>query len=332
MIQKPRQVLDICCDGALLAGECLSRQIYFRSPWLRNALKRCHTASKKPLQVARCDELQEYLRQIGVLPGAMVMAHTSVTNVRLAKTDNGSLQGGFLKTAKTLVHNLLELVGTTGTLLMPTNPQYQADDINYTKSERVEMVISYDPQCTPSAVGLANELFWRQKGVLRSLHPFNPLAAKGPLAEELLRDNLNANEPLPHGKDSAYYRFCMKNGLVVGLGVPLWYALTVIHVPEEIRDTEWQIKNFFEKRRYSIRINGQDEIHTVRQRQCEYAMFYCCNRKVRRDLLREGILHEGKVGSMIVDWTHSREVYDYFMERNRKSPYPYYGVSLFGGG
>jgi hypothetical protein len=57
-------------------------------------------------------------------------------------------------------------------------------------------------------------------------------------------------------------------------------------------------------------------------------MFYNCNRKVHRDLVKEGILHEGKISGMIVDWAHSGEVYDYFMERNKKSHYPYYGVSL----
>ena len=324
--------MDICLDSALLAGEYISRQIYFRSAWLRNALKRFNSVSNLPLQVASRNELRDYLREIGVVQGALVMAHTSVTNVRLVDADNAVDRGSFLTAAKNLVEDLLSLVESAGTLLMPTNPQYQIDDINYSKAERAAKVISYDPQRTPCAVGLVNELFWRRQGVLRSLHPYNPLAAKGPLAEELLRDNLNANEPLPHGIDSAYYRFCSQNGLVISLGVPLWYALTVIHVPEEIRDVDWPINDFFEKRRYSIRINGQDEIHIVRQRRFEYAMFNCCNRKVRRDLLREGILHEGKVGGIIVDWTNSREVYDYFMERNRKSPYPYYGVSLFGGG
>ena len=42
---------------------------------------------------------------------------------------------------------------------------------------------------TPSAVGLVNELFRRQPGVQRSLHPYNTLAARGPLAAELLRQS-----------------------------------------------------------------------------------------------------------------------------------------------
>ena len=184
---------------------------------------------------------------------------------------------------------------------MPTNPQYQLEDGRFSDAERKDLVLHYDPQRTPCAVGMANELFWRRKGVLRSLHPHNPLAARGPLAEELFRDNLNDREPLPHGVDSGYYRFCLRNGLVIGLGAPLWHSITIIHVPEEIRDASWPIENFFERRRYAIRIDGQEKIFTVRERRPEFGALCNCNRKVRRDLLREGILHEGKIGTAIVD-------------------------------
>ena len=259
------------------------------------------------------------------------MAHTAVTNLRLVESRNDAASGGFLATAKTLVDDLLHLLGPTGTLLMPTNPQYQVADGDRSPAERNALVLAYDPQRTPCTVGMANELFWRQKGVLRSLHPYNPLAARGPLAEELFRDNLNSRDPLPHGVDSGYYRFCLHNGLVLGLGVPLWHSMTIIHVPEEVRETAWPIRDFFEKRRYRIRIDGTDETHVVRQRCPEFGAFSNCNRKVRRDLLREGILHEGKMGGVIVDWASAREVFDYMMERDCHSHYPYYGVNFMRG-
>ncbi len=164
--------------------------------------------------------------------------------------------------------------------------------------------------------------------MLRSLHPFNPLAAKGPLAEELLHDNLNSREPLPHGIDSGYYRFCRRNGLALSVGAALWHSITIIHVPEEIRDTDWPIKDFFERRRYAIRLESEERIYTVRQRRPEFGLICNCNRKVRRDLLREGILHEGLIGETIVDWASAGDVFDYMMEKNSKSHYPYYGVGL----
>lgn len=319
-------IFESCLDGVLLGSEVLARQVYWRMPSLQKALRKLRPAAKKPVQAVARGELRDYLRAIGVAEGKLVMAHTGVTNLRLSQPGDEASKGGFPATAMQLVDDLLDLLGPGGTLLMPTNLQYQADDSLWDSAAREASVLHYDPRRTFCAVGMANELFRRWKGVLRSLHPYNPLAARGPLAEELLHDNLNDREPLPHGVDSGYYRFCMRGGLVISVGVPLWYAITIIHVPEEIREADWPIKNFFERRRYAIRIEGEEKIFTVRQRRPEFGALCNCNRKVRRDLLREGILHEGKIGTATVDWARSREVYDYFMERNRKFPYPYYGV------
>jgi aminoglycoside 3-N-acetyltransferase len=172
---------------------------------------------------------------------------------------------------------------------------------------------------------LANELFWRRQGVLRSLHPHNSLAACGPLAAELLRDNLNEHKPLPHGVYSGYYRFCQQNGLVISIGVPLGRYLTLIHVAEEVRDDRWPIPDFFVDHQYLVRIGGHERLWVVRQHGLEYGMFCLCMRKLHRDLLAQGILHEGMVGGVRVDWARAREVFDYMMSRNERSPYPYYG-------
>ncbi len=230
-----------------------------------------------------------------------------------------------MTTANNLVNDLLDLVGPTGTLVMPAHAYYQVQDALSSPAQR-EAVISYDPLTTPCSVGLANELFWRRKGVLRSQHPFNSLAAYGPLAEELLRDNLNRDEPLPQGVYSGYYRFSQKNGLVISIGVPLQNSMTLIHTAEEVRDQDWPIKDFFQQRRYLVRINSRDELYVVRQRRAEYGMYCICVRKTFRDLVRAGIVRESMVGSVRVDWARSREVLDYFLERNKNSHYPYYAI------
>jgi aminoglycoside 3-N-acetyltransferase len=222
----------------------------------------------------------------------------------------------------------LELLGPSGTLTMPTHALYQNEDALLSDAERRDHVIFYDPQRTPCWVGLANELFRRRGDVMRSLHPHNPLAARGPLAEELLRDNLNRDKPLPHGVYSGYYRLCQKNGLIISVGISLQNSMSMIHMPEEVRDEAWQIKNFFEERTYRIRIGEKDELYVVRQRKPKYSKYCICVHKIFRDLAREGILHETEVGGVRADWVHGKEVFDYFMKRNEKFPYPYYGLWL----
>jgi aminoglycoside N3'-acetyltransferase len=252
------------------------------------------------------------------------MAHTSVSGLMLTEpSGQGPEAPNPALVAKQLVDDLLELVGETGTLVMPTHARYQTED-EYGLHADPNHLITYDPRKTPCGVGLANELFWRRQGVERSSHPYNMLAACGPLAAELLRDNLNELKPLPHGVYSGYYRFCQQNGLVVSIGVPLGPYLTLIHVAEEVRDKDWPIKDFFEEKRYVVRIDGHDRTWVVRQHRLEYAMFCLCMRKVQRDLIGEGILHEAAVGSVRVDWARAREVFEYSMSRNQKSTYPYY--------
>jgi aminoglycoside 3-N-acetyltransferase len=259
-----------------------------------------------------------------VQEGALVMAHTSVARLRLSE-DQGAppRRSGFLDAAPKLLDDLQELVGKTGTLVMPTHPHYQMEN-DYVPFNEHDDPLPYDPQRTHCCVGLVNELFWRRKGVQRSLHPLNTLAACGPLAEELLRDNLNAHKPLPHGVYSGYYRFCQLNGLVVSIGIPLRRCLTLLHVAEDVRDEQWLIKDFFRERRYLVRDNGRDQLFVVRKPDLHYSRFSICWYTATHCLLREGILHEGKVGSIFVGWAHAREIFDYCMARNATSTFPYY--------
>lgn len=320
-----------CWDKCLLIAEWLARQVYWSSPWLRFWVRRRRARAHPLVQVARRDELKRYLRDIGVTEGALVMVHTSVSRLHLIDEPEQPEQErgapNFLTTASHLVDDLLELVGETGTLVMPSHAHYQAEN-EYTWPDDSASPTRYDPGATSCGVGLANELFWRRKGVQRSLHPYNTLAAHGPLAAELFRDNLNHFKPLPHGIYSGYYRFCQHDGLVVSIGVPLSQCLTLVHVGEDVRDAEWPIEGFYGERKYIVCIGGRDETSVVRQMRPEYDMFCLCLRKVRRDLIGAGILHEGRVASVRVDWAHSREVFEYLMSRNKSSTYPYYGAWL----
>lgn len=311
-------------DGLLLAGEWSFRQVYWRSLLLRNWIKRRRAAQAAPIQVAPREDLINYLRVIGVTPGALVMAHTSVTGLSFdpealaqGKTSNS------LQVAQDLVLMLEGLIDDTGTLLMPTHPVHK----NRSGSPNAETPV-YNPRTTPCGVGLANELFWRQDGTQRSLYPHNTLAARGPLAQSLLANNLNDSKPLPHGTQSGYYRFCQRNGLLISIGVPLASCFTLVHAAEEARDERFPVRDFFEERDYIVRHDGQDRPVTIRKTRTEFMMFSLCIRKLRRDLVGAGILHEGRVGTIRVDWAFSGDVFRFISDRNRTTTYPYFGTSL----
>lgn len=314
-------------DSLMLAGERLSRQVYWSVPWLRSAAKRWRAGRQPPAQRVVRTDLKTYLREIGLVDGALVMAHTSVSGLVLSDSDDSQTGRGLVAAAAQLVDDLLELVGPSGTLVMPSHAVYQSKNEDAEPPEETRPQ-RYDPRRTPCDVGLANELFWRRPGVLRSHHPRNTLAACGPCASELMQDNLNDRKPLAHGVDSGYYRFCQKNGLVVSVGIPLGRYMTLVHVAEDVRDEQWRVRDFFVDRKYLVRIGEEDRLCVVRMVRPEYSKFCLCMRKVVRDLLVEGILHEGSCQGVRVDWARADEVLDYMMRRNRRSSYPYFLTSL----
>lgn len=315
-------------DAALLLGEWTFRQVYWRNEAFRNWVKRRRARKPVVRQVAEKQHLMDYLEMIGVSAGSLVMAHTSVSGLSFDPSATpAEISGNALTTAHQLTTLLLEMVGQTGTLVMPTHPVYKSRATRSGATDSPEIPV-YDPLRTPSGVGLANELFWRTPGTQRSLYPHNTLAAKGPVAEELLRDNLASNKPLPHGVNSGYYRFCQKNGLLVSIGVPLSSCFTLVHAAEEARDEQWPVRDFFSERRYIVRQDGEEKPVTIRKTRTEFMMFSLCIRKLRRDLVSAGILHEGHVGTIRVDWAHSRDLFRFIWDRNRTTTYPYFGTKF----
>lgn len=307
-------------DGLLVVLERLARQLYWSFSGLRRWRRNKGKHEKLSYQQCSRKELLRYLNDIGVQNGVLAMFHTGIGGLSIVDERTQS-QPNAVALAQMLVEDFLGLVGPDGTLVMPTNAKYQTDELE----SETQCLAVYDPRRSPCGVGLVNELFWRRKGVKRSLFPFNMLAACGPLADELLHDNLNERTPSPHGVDSGYHRICQRNGLIVSIGVSLRECITIAHVVEEVR-SDWPIKDFFEDRIYQVVQDGQAQEWKVRLRRDHYAKFAYCRKKMGRDLIVEGVIHEGKVGTVIVDWARASEVYDFFLRKTVKRPYPYYGL------
>lgn len=315
-------------DAARIALETFERQIYFRSHWLMGARSRRQRRAPAPRQECTVTQLREYLKLIGVVPGALVMVHTSVRNVWLVTGEEHSpAMAQPAEVASKLLRELLDLLGDTGTLVMPTHPLYRRDPGYHSSADKSDLVLDYDPRKTPCRVGLANEIFRRLPGTERTLHPLDGVSVRGPKSADILRNNLNRSKPLPHGVDSSYYRICQNRGIVVSFGIPLIEYFTLIHTAEDIRDADWPVKNFFRERRFRVRINEEWDEWIVRERRPLFARSYC-EGQLRRDLLREGLLHEGHVGTIRVDWANTGEVLEFLLSRNKNNSYPYYFTKL----
>ena len=160
--------------------------------------------------------IAERVTALGVRRGGLLIVHSALGSLgRVDAAEDGVIEG------------LLDAVGPSGTLCMPT--------LTFGRYGPRRPPPLFDPARARSRVGRIPERFRRRIGVLRSLHPTHSMAALGPRAEELLvGHHLSAT---PCGPDSPWGRVAGLGGQVLLLGVGT-SACTMFHGPEEVAEPE----------------------------------------------------------------------------------------------
>lgn len=160
------------------------------------------------------DQLIRDLQSIGIQIGDSLMVHASLSKI-------GYVEGG----AETLVDALMQTIGNTGNLLMPSFPAAGRNK-DYLDKQPV-----FDALNTPSAMGIVSEVFRKWPGVVRSLHPTDPVCAFGPQAVWFTSGHFN--EPTPYTTASPFGRLVQNHGKILMLGTTLNGACTSLHVVED---------------------------------------------------------------------------------------------------
>ena len=293
------------------------RQCYWRFPGLLDVFRSRRPPDAPPSVTA--PELENHLASVIPASDKPCLVHSSVGGFGL-RDKQGELLGG-MAVAMWLLRTLRTCIGHEGTLCMPTHPNYK-DDPGF-MFDKSRLIFQYDANRTPSRVGLLTELFRRQKNSYRSLHPLSSLCANGPMAAQLISENLAVDEPLPHGLNSAYHKVCVAEGTVVGIGLSLIKSMTILHVAEELADQAWPVSDFFYRRRFEIADpHGSQQSIVVRERRPEFVRSLVLS-QVHRDLLTEGILKQHHFQGIRIETAAAASVLQYFQDRQRKSTYPY---------
>ncbi len=102
---------------------------------------------------------------LGLRPAMTVMVHSSLG--RVGWTDGGPIA---------VIEALLDVLGPSGTLVMPAESPQIADPAN---------TQLFDPHTTPTTMGAIPEAFRSYPGTLRSNHPLCSVCANGRLAHEI---------------------------------------------------------------------------------------------------------------------------------------------------
>lgn len=152
-------------------------------------------------------KVRSALEQAELKSGDVVLGHFSLSSF-------GCIQGG----ANALIDTLLDILGPTGTLMLPT---FTFSWLGHPP---------YNPAQTASRVGAVTDHFWRRAGVQRSLHPTHSFAALGKLASNLLTGHDYTQPPL--GGDSPIARLADAGGKILMFARKK--ANTSMHVGEHL--------------------------------------------------------------------------------------------------
>ena len=149
------------------------------------------------------------LKKVGVISGDNLFVHSDLESFgKLAyKIRREELLGGFLEALK-------GAVGEKGTIIMP------AFSYSYCKGE------IFDPEKTPSTVGVLTEYFRTQPSVLRSSDAIFSVAALGPDAAHFINVGKNC-----FGPGSIFEKLQDKNVKIVFLGET--FDMTYMHFIEQ---------------------------------------------------------------------------------------------------
>jgi len=161
------------------------------------------------------------LASLGLRAGHHVLVHSSLSSM-------GHVHGG----AETVVRALVDVVGATGTVLVPT----------LTGSEKVGpgTPLVFDVASTPGWTGAISEALRQWDGAVRSRHPTHSVAALGAGAKRLTAGHADCLTPC--GPGSPYDRLAGDpDGVILLLGCDHESNTTWHHV-EEVAGAEYHLQ------------------------------------------------------------------------------------------
>ena len=171
-------------------------------------------AVRKTETPATVESLRADFKTLGIEEGMVLLVHSSLSAM-------GWVCGG----AVAVIIALQEVLGETGTLVMPTHSTDLSDPSQWENPPVPEAwwqtiretMPAYDPDLTPTrSMGKIAETFRKQSDVMRSAHPQSSFCARGPQASPIVNNHSLA---YGMGENSPLARIYDLHGFVLLLGV-----------------------------------------------------------------------------------------------------------------
>jgi aminoglycoside 3-N-acetyltransferase len=171
---------------------------------------------QEPTAIERAT-LAGVFHSIGLREGGTVLVHSSLSSL-------GYVDGG----EETVIDSLLDVLGPTGLLVMPTHTWD-------TVSARQPV---FHETLSPSRVGRISEALRHRPGAVRSLHPTHSVVAVGPSASTQRLCEGHHLQDTPCAIDSPYGRLVDRRAQALMIGVGL-ESFTMMHAFEEWAHLPW---------------------------------------------------------------------------------------------
>jgi aminoglycoside 3-N-acetyltransferase len=265
--------------------------IYFRKYSFKIQKKIIKTFfSYTPLQ------LENKLREVGIKNGDTIFMHSSF-----------NVLNGFDKGPQQLVSCLLNVIGSSGNLLMMSTA-YRGSSYEYLKEGK-----SFDVKNTPSGMGVVTEIFRRQKNVLRSLNPVHPILAYGPKAEWIIA---NHNKTVfSCGKGSPFEKILGLNSKAFFFDVP-FRVMTFYHYVEDLFKDKLTFHLYHKEPLEGIVYDEEGKEIRVKayvfgkEARDNRSFRVHLNRLLEKELIRRNLIKTSKIGNTKLMLVDLREVID----------------------
>jgi aminoglycoside 3-N-acetyltransferase len=249
-------------------------------------------------------KIEEALLELGVKSGDTIMLHSSLRSMGYVEGGPGAVINAFQK-----------VIGDNGTLVMPSFPAL-GFSYDYLKSNPI-----FSAKETPSRMGVITEYFRKSKDVVRSLHPTDPVVARGRHAIYLTASHFN--QLTPYNKSSPFSKLCELNAKIVLLGVD-FNSLTNLHTAEDaIENFPVSVYHTDTFKCIVKDINGTEHEMITKVHDPKWSRKRKCNAFIPL-LLNCGLLKKSKVGSADVYMIGAYDLHQWFVDSYHKK-----GITLY---
>ncbi len=195
---------------------------------LKRKIKQLHKyqrkrAIKKVAKLINKERIKRDLINLGIMEGDCILLHSSLKS--LGYVENG---------AKTVIDALIEVISSSGTLVLPTYPVQGSMLKTCLKKDYI-----FDMKTNTTTIGAIPTAFLKYEGVIQSIHPTHSMSAVG-RNSKMVTENHHIGDKT-YGENSPWAKIVKLNGKILGIGISLaWH--TIYHHVEDIMGDEFPIK------------------------------------------------------------------------------------------